>query len=570
VTFPGVAVADLGPKGCVLYPQGSGIVEREPWKHGFRYTGTYPSGWTTLQYLAAYDEDARTGLYLGVHDPWGSTKDLLVESHVREREVLLAFDHPVPDMGRPANRFEFPGEAVWQLVRGDWFDASVIYRDWVRREAKWYPRGPRTDTPQWMRELSVWALAGWEPNCVESVTEFAEYLRPPVAVHWYNWHEIPFDNDYPHYFPTKPGFAEGVKTLQSAGVHVMPYINGRLWDTRDRGAEDFEFTRVARPAVSKDEKGEPYVETYGSKESDGNPVRLGVMCPATSLWQERVQGIVLRLMNECGVHAVYIDQIAAASPTLCFDPTHGHPLGGGHWWTEGYWKLLDELRRAMPPDRCITTECNGEPYIRCFDGYLTWHWQYDGQVPAFPAVYGGSVQMFGRSYGGGPTKDLALRMRAGQSLVFGEQLGWIAPSVVKEEGNIVFFRSVVDLRRRLAEYWHSGEMARPPRLEGEVPSVRADWQWGGERWVTTDAVLTGAWLEPRSKRLAMVFVNVSDAPVRASVVYDFRPYGLSGETLRVRQIGPASPGESFETPVDLRRETSFAPSSAVAWEVTER
>ena len=45
-------------------------------------------------------------------------------------------------------------------------------------------------------------------------------------------------------------------------------------------------------------------------------------------------------MNECGVKGVYIDQIAAAAPTLCFDKSHGHPLGGGHWWTEGYWKLL--------------------------------------------------------------------------------------------------------------------------------------------------------------------------------------------------------------------------------------
>ena len=135
-------------------------------------------------------------------------------------------------------------------------------------------------------------------------------------MHWYNWHQIPFDNDYPHYFPTKPGFAEGVRALQSSGTFVMPYINGRLWDTRDRGTEDFEFTRVALPAVTKNEKGQPYIETYGSKEKDGSPVRLGVMCPTTELWQSRVRQTVLRLMNECGVKGVYIDQIAAAAPTL--------------------------------------------------------------------------------------------------------------------------------------------------------------------------------------------------------------------------------------------------------------
>jgi hypothetical protein len=572
VTFPSVAVADLGPRGAVFYPQAAGIVRREPWRQAFRFTGTYPSGWTTMQYLAAYDAAAQTGLYLGMHDPWGGTKDLLVESRPSQREVVLAFDHPVPDMGKPGNRFQLEGEAVWQLLRGDWFDAAVIYRDWVRREAKWYPKlGPegRADTPRWMRELAVWALSGGESKqCVPSVAEFAKYLGPPVGLHWYNWHQIPFDNDYPHYFPTKPDFPDGVKQLQAAGVHVMPYINGRLWDTRDRGAVDFEFTKVARPAVSKDEKGEPYIETYGSKESDGSPVRLGVMCPTTALWRGRVREIVLRLMNECKVHGVYIDQVAAAAPTLCFDPSHGHPLGGGHWWTEGYWRLLEELRRAMPPDRMITTECNGEPYIRCFDGYLTWHWQYDGQVPAFPAVYGGAIAMFGRSYGGGPTKDLALRMRAGEQLVFGEQLGWIAPTVVAEKENAEFFRRLVHLRRRLTPYFAAGEMARPPKLAGAVPTVRADWQWGGVQWVTTDAVLCGAWHRPAAQRIVLVAVNVDRQPVRAAMHYDLRPYGGSGEKLEVRAIAPDGPGASTTTGPDFRRDMTFPGLSASAWEIT--
>ncbi len=51
----------------------------------------------------------------------------------------------------------------------------------------------------------------------------------------------------------------------------------------------------------------------------------------------------------------------------------------------------------MKPDRMLTTECNAEPFLKWFDGYLTWHWQYDGQVPAFPAIYGGAIQMFGRA-----------------------------------------------------------------------------------------------------------------------------------------------------------------------------
>jgi hypothetical protein len=139
---------------------------------------------------------------------------------------------------------------------------------------------------------------------------------------------------------------------------------------------------------SQDAKGEPYVESYGSKESNGEPVRLAAMRPTTRTWQERQQAIVRRLFGECGVKAVYIDQVAAAKPELCFDTTHGHPLGGGSWWNEqGYWPLLDAIRATRPPDRVLTTECNAdpqpvEPAIResvAFPPRSVWAWEVVGR-----------------------------------------------------------------------------------------------------------------------------------------------------------------------------------------------
>ena len=516
VTFPQLALAEPGDGAAVLFPRGPGEEKRGVWQDGFRFQGRYPSGWCSMPLLATYAKDASTGLYVAVHDPYGSTREIELAGMPERESVHFVFAHPAPDMGRASNGFALSGEAVWQLLRGDWFDAATIYKAWAQREAKWWPElgvNGREDTPLWLRELCVWAQTGGAPGeCVPGVKAFAEFLGVPAGFHWYNWHQIPFDNDYPHYFPTKPGFAEGVRELQENNVYVMPYINGRLWDTHDRQAEDFEFTSVALPAVSKDEHGKPYTETYHSKEEDGAPVRLGVMCPATALWQQRVKDIVLRLQNEEGVKGVYIDQIAAASPTLCMDPAHGHPLGGGHWWTQGYWALLEGIRSEMQPDRMITTECNAEPYIRWMDGYLTWHWQYDGQVPVFPAVYGGAIQMFGRAYGGGATRDLALRMKAAQQLVFGEQLGWLSPALVNESPSFEFFRRAVGLRWQLRRYFYAGEMARPPKLSGDIPSVTADWQWHGIWPVTTSALLTGAWRIPAENRLVLLFANVADAP----------------------------------------------------------
>lgn len=580
VDFPQLGVNNLGQQGCLLYPQGCGIEVADPWSQSFRYHGRYPSGWTSMQFVAVYRTDPATGLYVAVHDPWGSTKEIALETDTDADVLQVRYEHPVPDMGQAANRYEMSGHVVWQLLPGNWYDAAQIYRAWVVQEAKWYPplgENGREDTPQWMRELPLWALYGGPTGeCAAQTKRFAEFFAVPCGVHWYNWHMNPFDNDYPHYFPTKPEFPDGVRQLRAAGVHVMPYINGRLWDTRDRGMEDFEFTQRAKAAASKNDQGEPYLETYGSKESDGSPVRLAVMCPNTELWQSTVRDIVLRLFREFQVDAVYIDQIAAAAPTLCFDKSHGHPLGGGHWWTEGYWKLLEAIRREKPAECMLTTECNGEPYIRWMDGYLTWHWQYDGQVPAFPAIYGGAIQMFGRSYGGGPTRDLAMRQRAAQQLVFGEQLGWLSPSLVDEKENAEFFKRLVQVRWQAREYFYAGRMLRPPQPDQPLQTLRADWQWGGSRWVTTPALLCGAWHLPAKQKVLVLAVNVGDAPIKTTLLVDIRETGWQSDKLRLVPVA-AIPGATTATSTQqvaspgqgsaVRTECEVPPRSVSAWEI---
>lgn len=568
VRFPQIAAKRLGENTTALVPIGPGQMRPDAGKAAFSYDGRYPSGWCSMPIMGVFQESNGLGLYYAVHDEWGSTRQLLLESEPGMECIRMVFETPLPDMGK-AKKYAFCGEGVWQLVRGGWFDAAMIYKQWAREHARWWPAlsaEGREDTALWMRELSVWALSGGAPEeCVKDVKEFQEYLGVPCGFHWYNWHQIPFDNDYPHYFPTKNGFTQAVSDLQQHDVFVMPYINGRLWDTRDRGAEDFEYTSAAFPSVTKQPNGEAFTETYGSKESDGSPVRLGVMCPTTQLWQDTVRDIVLRLQNECGVSGVYIDQIAAASPVLCMDTSHGHPLGGGHWWNEGYWKLLQGIRGKMAEERMITTECNAEPFIRWMDGYLTWHWQYDGAVPVFPAIYGGAIQMFGRSYGGGDTRDLALRMRAAQQLVYGEQLGWINPRMLLDSESKDFFRKAVRMRYACRRYFYAGEMAQPPTLTGMMPKVKADWQWGGEMWVTTDAVLVGTWRLPQEKRHVVFFANASDESVTVQV--DMKAYCAGKEKAIVRVRDAESERASFTFQEDYVKEITLPAREILAWEI---
>jgi hypothetical protein len=454
----------------------------------------------------------------------------------------LTYNWYVPDMGVPDNTFRSPAPTVARPFRGDWFDAAQLYRAWAENSADWWPRETRwsrPDTPQWMREVCVWACTGGASGeCVQKVKDFAAFMGVPTAFHWYSWHQIPFDVEYPHYFPTRPGMAEGVRELQAAGVRVMPYINGRLWDT---ALQDFKDSAIA--AATKDADGKPYIEEYGSG------AKLAPMCPTQRLWQEKVQEIVLRLVTEVGVDGVYIDQIGAAAPRLCMDKSHGHPLGGGHWWTQGgYWPLLSELQAKLPPDKMITTECNAESYARWFDAYLTWHWQQQDMVPAFPAIYAGRVQLFSRAYNGGDQQ--AHWMRIGQQLVFGEQLGWVDPA------NILPHADTADFMRRAARarydnlaYLAEGRMARPPKVEGQIPDVTADWAWSG-KWIVTDSALQkGAWFAEDGS-LLLVFANVSGEALSAELAFDAADYGWPAKAKLALGDGEARPAQ-FREPLSL-------------------
>lgn len=573
--FPRLAMAEPGENGCLFLPRGPGEAAQNVWRREFDFHQMYPNGWCSMSFFAFYTQpaggEAGRGLYMGFHDPRGSAKDYQLKSDPARGRLEFDCDYPAEGRDRAGNAFEMPGKLVWRFFDGDWYDASILYRDWVLKYGAWIPEGKeREDTPAWFRDSLVWfRLRGDAAFCVPAAKRFAREIGLSVGFHWYNWHLIPYDNDYPHYFPVKPGFIEGVRELQESGIRVMPYINGRLWDTRDRGIEDWQFTEQGLPGATKDENGQPFTETYYSIEEDGSPVCLAVMCPSTQVWREKLRELTARLFNECGVDGIYIDQIAAASPWICMDPTHPHPAGGGSWWNEAYRDLIDSIRASMPEDKILTTECNSEPFLSKFDGYLTWHWQYQDQVPAFSVIYGGRIQLFGRSYSRDAMRGQALRMKAGQQLVFGEQIGWVeSAEILEEPESLKFLRRMGLLRRRFHRYFNAGRMFRPPVLLGDNPEVQADWQWLGPWMVTGKSVLASAWGIPEESRMVLLLVNVGDSQVTLQVDFTRTLVEMNPDrewTLLV------CPPEGTEKRMPLLRDEStlleLGPHEAVAWEL---
>ena len=500
--FPSIDAGPIGkvPEENVLhYPKGPGIATPSPYRKGIKYSETYPNWHATYQMLGLYDQQG--GLYIASHDPTGSVKT--ISAHTEDEKARFRFTWPAPNMTREGNGYQLPGSIVLGSIEGDWYEAAMIYQAWAQEHAPWWPPAA-SKRPTRIQDIAVWAQVVGDPDkVVPEVLKFAKYMDVPTGFHWYTWHQIPFDNDYPHYFPAKDGFVDGVRELEKAGVRVMPYINGRLWDSE---LEDFKSEGIK--AATKNEKGEPYIEEYG------NGVPNAVMCPTTRLWQNKVKGIVQKLHGECGTSGVYLDQIGAGSPALCMDDSHGHPLGGGGWWLDqGYYKLISAIRDEMPKGTFLTTEANAEPYNHLVDGLLGWNFQFQDQQPIYAAIYGGRICVFGRNNPGGPDEHRAVCIRSAQQLVFGEQLGWMDTKILQKKETADFLKKMAQTRHELNDYFVDGQMLAPPVVQGNIPDITADWHWGGKPTpITVPALQRGAW-RAKDGRVVQIFVNVSDQTI---------------------------------------------------------
>ncbi|MHB8995615.1 MAG: DUF6259 domain-containing protein [Armatimonadota bacterium] len=523
VTLPSLKVAALGDDAgddVLLYPNGYG--RGYPVTSTMSQGATYPSGSCAMQWIGVCDQ--ASGVYVGQHDATASTKVLQGTCAGDGGYSTLRIEVPAENATVPGNSFKTEGEVVIGVTGGGWWPMTRIYRSFLEKSAPWWPEPKsysRSDYPKWMQETQTWACTGGTAQAAVPTTKaFAEAMGTPTALHWYSWHVIPFDNQYPHYFPTKEGFRDGVADLQKAGVRVMPYINGRLWD---EDTDDFRSEAVKY--ATKKPNGEWYVEVYGSKR------RLVPMCTHPPYWQDKVNEIVMKLVREEGVDAVYIDQVSAAKAVLCYDKSHGHPLAGGHWWVDGYWKMLDKMQRDIAkvhPDKALTTESNAEPFVKWFDAYLMCNSNADYELPLFPAVYGGKILMFGTYMNKADWDDLTLMaLRQGKLFAFGTQLWWSDPGIVKNEQATQWLRDVARLRQQLNEFFVHGQMAAPPQFVEKIPTMSSGWrQWTAsavelhtpELWATTWRLENGQLLIP--------LVNLPKEERTYTLRFDPAAYGL--------------------------------------------
>lgn len=524
----------------------------------FPQGGSYPSADWPMQFVSVHDGDH--GLYLGYEDPRNFTKRF-----VYNPSSEFFFRTLAEDATRPGNDFSSPGPVVVAPCE-DWWDACKLYRGWALGQT-WTREGPltqRKSTPETCKNLGLWFCGGGTSDeVISNMRRAADFFGVPVGMHWYCWHRWPFDTHYPDYFPAVPDFKIAIDALVPEGKVIMPYINGRLYDKALEGfSEDIKW-------CTKLPDGTPYEEVYPSQ------AKQSIMCPATAFWQDKISGVCEHLAGFYGVNGIYIDQIGAAGPCPCYDAGHGHPLGGGSYWVDGYRVLLEKVQQAAHRDGrdvLITTENNAEPYMDGVDCFLIWNPRMPDEIPMMTAVYSGYSLYFASNARCNPGLQ-PYAMIEGRDFIWGSQMGWMGfeDANPNERGN--YLRDLVRLRHAALKYVVYGEVVGELRIPESVGTVTGAWHnWDGKPFdATLPAVMGNVW-KGSDGSLGLLMANLSPDTKVFDYEVDTEKYGdLAGEgecllLTDIRKEGETPAG--FSPTRMLRRTEVLRPWQAKVLQIT--
>lgn len=511
--------------------------------------GRHPSGGWPMQFCSL--QRGRDSVYLGTRDGEGQAKNF----HIEPGKQLYVVHYP-EGIGQAGTGWNDCYPVEFGPFQGTWVQAAHHYRDWALKQ-KWATAGKLSerrvpakikDAAFWVCDSWIWKedpkekasdITGWvwkeKPKRDAAQVDPHELNKPlldalqemgvPTAIHWYNWHETRFDNNYPHYLPAKPGFAERVKELTAKGVLVMPYING---SSADMNIPDWE--KFAPSAIVDEADGyrhHLYSEAAG---------RLLTMCPSQQFWQRTIAGVVESLVSEYGVNGVYVDQISAMEHELCFNKEHGHALGGGHYWVDGHRNTLRKIRNVAERagrDVTITSEGADEVFLDLVDANLTWAQPTETQIPLMPLVYSGYTVFFGSpcDY---QQSDQFFRFAQGQALIDGRQNGWMNLRLFEQKNatKVSYLKACARTRVAYGKYLTYGQLVEPLEPLDPVPSFTEDAFGWNKKHRGTAPLAEGRLWKAEDGSLAVFFANYGDQPIK------FR-YQVGGKE-RTETLAPAS------------------------------
>jgi hypothetical protein len=562
VTFPSMRLKQLKQdKDFLLVPAMSGVEYPEPIKQNTSYIRVYPSKQAVMQFGAYYD--AKGGLYFATEDIRAQTKTLSFVPGNKSVQVEYLWN--VGYKPGEKNSFNPKCKAVFEIMNGNWYDAGLIYRRFLSNSKPvwWTEKLPRKDTPIWFKNNSLWFRQWVKKDNFEKLEKkfyaALNYFEMPFAIHWYSWHGK-HDQDYPHY-SICPEFHSLMKRLQAKNIKIIPYVNGRIWDTKDRGDEDWQYSKIAFPATAKNPEGKVYTSIFKKR-------LFAIMCPYTELWQRKLLEVSKKVLN-FGFNGIYWDQVAAAPPVLCYDKNHGHLLGDCDlWFMKGNYKIFSKIRKLSKKkysDIASFSEDNAEPYSRVFDGVLCWRWMYKTQVPLFQLIYSGRLQFIGLHYSLGYEDKNARFSKTAKQLVYSEQMGWftIRDLVNSNKNYRLFLKKAIHVRKAMLKFFNEGMMERPVKFLKKMKVYKRKWGKYETRYVDSPEIVSCVW--KYKNMIAYLMVNTLNKKVSQKIAFDSLKYGMKTKEVKVNIFCSESKSKNFKTKGKFEKNLDFSPYSIQLW-----
>ena len=194
--------------------------------------------------------------------------------------------------------------------------------------------------------------------------------------------------------------------------------------------------------------------------------------------------------------------------------------------------MMQKIGINKPDDFFYFTESCAEPYMKSFDGYLTWNWVYAEDVPAFAAIYAGYVQMVGRVTDGKKKEDLGFfKCCNARSLVYGQQLGWCKADIIWRPDWLSFIKNAVKVRYELSDVFNKARMLRPPVASTPLPKLSTEAGLGNKGNVESEMVVAGAWRYRDGDETVIIAVNIANESVPFTLTFDAAEYGIADKAL---------------------------------------
>ena len=536
---------------------------------GRRLEWDYP-GKLSLQCMAFYRQKG-PGLYLACDDAGAMRKSFAVQGGGSEG-LALEIAHLPENGARNLERYALGYGVVIGVFHGNWVTAAERYRAWGTQQ-RWASesRLRQSAVPEWARQTALWV---WNRGKSEGVLRPAAVLQRelglPVSVLWHWWHGCAYDAGFPEYLPPREGaesFRLAMAEAHASGLHAMVYMNQRLWGLTTRSWQDEDAGRFAVKLPDGTFRREVY-NTFTNQA-------CASMCLGTAYWRDKYAGIAGRAVTELSVDGIYMDQ--ACTSLSCYDAGHGHPLGGGSYWMDGFRRLATDIRQRAREVRplALAGEGSGEAWLPYLDLMLSLQvsrerYAAPGEgweaIPFFPAVYHPYAVQFG-NYSSltmppydelwpaelAPAEPLQLldrkysrqfRYEQARAFVWGQQpmLANFRPSQLQDRAEeIAYVLRLARLRQRALPYLLSGEFLAPPELN--APGLETDMSrlsiYAGQKGGLTTYVkrlplaLAGAWRAPDGK-VAVALASIASEALELTLAFDPAGYGLTRTTQAFR------------------------------------